>query len=60
MTQQKLIRRDFMRWMAVAGASTTLPGMALMPRMAHAAGATQAPLFVSVEAVGAYDITFNL
>lgn len=57
MPDPNLLRRDFMRWMAVAGASTTLPGMALLPRMAGAATGTQVPLFVSVEAVGAYDIT---
>ena len=57
MRPNDMLRRDFIRWMALAGASTTLPGMALLPRAARAASTTRPPLFVSVEAVGAYDIT---
>ena len=58
MEPKALLRRDFLRWMSLAGASAALPGMVALPRRARAAGAAvKAPLFVAFEAVGAYDIT---
>ena len=57
MDPKTLVRRDFLRWMSLAGASTALPGMVALPRRARAAAAVRAPLYVAFEAVGAWDVT---
>ena len=57
MKTSSLVRRDFLRWMGLAGLGTALPGSVLLPRQARAAAAAPTPLFVAFEAIGAWDIT---
>ncbi len=59
MNNDGILRRDFLRWMGLAGASATLPGMVILgvKRAQAASTPVSIPLFVAFEATGAYDVT---